>query len=243
MEFIRDFFSGIQAYGVAIKLLFSKKLWFFMLFPVVWAVLMFVAGDYLFESFLNNILLMAETKVLEWTEGSWLEYFSKMVISCINFVLPFLFLALFILFGGYLVMIVMSPVYSWLSERTEAIVSGREYSFDLKQLIWEMGRGIMISLRCIVLQLLVTVLLFCCFVVIPVVGWMAPILSFGVSAYFYGIAFMDYAIERKHFRVKESMRYMRHNAGAVLAIGLVFALLVLILPWLNCYLWWQEQWL
>ena len=40
---------------------------------------------------------------------------------------------------------------------------------------------------------------------------------------------MDYAVEER-FRVKESVRYMRHNAGSVTAIGTVFALSLMI-PW------------
>ena len=67
---------------------------------------------------------------------------------------------------------------------------------------------------------------------IPLAGLVMPVLTFGVGAYFYGFAFMDYAVERKRFRVKESVRYMRHNAGSVTAIGTVFALSLMI-PWLS----------
>ena len=35
-------------------------------------------------------------------------------------------------------------------------------------------------------------------------------------------------MERKRFRVKESVRYMRHNAGMVVAIGTVFTLALMI---------------
>ena len=39
---------------------------------------------------------------------------------------------------------------------------------------------------------------------------------------------MDYAVERKRFRVKESVMYMRRNAGTVTAIGTVFTLSLMI---------------
>ena len=110
-------------------------------------------------------------------------------------------------------------------------MSGREYPFNLKQLVWEIGRGIAISLRCMVLQLLMTIVLFFGSF-IPLVGLVMPILTFGVVAYFYGFAFMDYAVERKRFRVKESVRYMRRNAGTVTAVGAVFALSLMI-PWAS----------
>ena len=46
MSFARDFSRGIQAYGKAINLLFSCKLWYFMLFPVVIVIALFVVGNY-----------------------------------------------------------------------------------------------------------------------------------------------------------------------------------------------------
>ena len=39
-------------------------------------------------------------------------------------------------------------------------------------------------------------------------------------------------MERKRFRVKESVRYMRRNAGTVTAVGAVFALSLMI-PWAS----------
>ena len=46
MGFARDFSRGIRAYGKAISLLFSSKLWYFMLFPVVIVIVLFVVGNY-----------------------------------------------------------------------------------------------------------------------------------------------------------------------------------------------------
>ena len=46
MGFVRDISRGIRAYGKAISLLFSSKLWYFMLFPVVIVIVLFVAGNY-----------------------------------------------------------------------------------------------------------------------------------------------------------------------------------------------------
>ena len=230
MGFARDFSRGIRAYGKAISLLFSSKLWYFMLFPVVIVIVLFVVGNYAVGYLGDGLSGVIEVKMTEWIEGiSWLEWVSGVAGFLVKLLTRFLYYILFISFGGYVVMVVMSPVYSWLSERTEAIVSGREYPFNLKQLVWEIGRGIAISLRCMILQLLVMIVLFFGSF-IPLAGLVMPVLTFGVGAYFYGFAFMDYAVERKRFRVKESVRYMRHNAGSVTAIGTVFALSLMI-PW------------
>ena len=183
--------------------MFSSKLWYFMLFPVVIVIVLFVVGNYAVGYWGDGLSGVIEAKMTEWIEGiSWLEWVSGVAGFLVKLLTRFLYYILFISFGGYVVMVVMSPVYSWLSERTEAIVSGREYPFNLKQLVWEIGRGIAISLRCMILQLLVMIVLFFGSF-IPLAGLVMPVLTFGVGAYFYGFAFMDYAVERKRFRVKE----------------------------------------
>ena len=228
MNFIRDFSRGIRAYGEAARLLFSPRLRGFMLFPVVIIILLVVTGNYAVGYLGDGLSGVIEEKITSWIEGiSWLTWLSGTAGVIVKVFVRILYYILFISFGGYVVMVVMSPVYSWLSERTEAIVSGREYSFNLGQLVWEIGRGIVISLRCALFQLLMTLFLFVCSF-IPVAGLITPILTFGVSAYFYGFAFMDYAVERKRFRVKESVMYMRRNAGTVTAIGTVFTLSLMI---------------
>lgn len=228
MGFIRDFSRGIQAYGKAVQLLFSRRLRWFMLFPAVIIILLFVVGNYVVGYLGDGLAGMIEEKIMSWIEGRmWLNWLSRTVEVIVKVFVRVLYYILFISFGGYVVMVVMSPIYSWLSERTEALVSGKEYSFDLRQLAWEIGRGIVISLRCALLQLLVTLTLFVCSF-IPLVGLVTPVLTFGVSAYFYGFAFMDYAVERKRFRVNESVLYMRRNAGTVTAIGTVFTLSLMI---------------
>ena len=118
-----------------------------MLFPVVIVIVLFVAGNYAVGYFGDGLSGVIEAKMTEWIEGiSWLEWVSGVAGFLVKLLTRFLYYILFISFGGYVVMVVMSPVYSWLSERTEEIVSGREYSFNLKQLFWEIGRGIAITL-------------------------------------------------------------------------------------------------
>ena len=125
-----------------------------------------------------EVSCVIEVKMTEWIEGiSWLEWVSGVAGFLVKLLTRFLYYILFISFGGYVVMVVMSPVYSWLSERTEEIVSGREYSFNLKQLFWEIGRGIAISLRCMILQLLVMIVLFFGSF-IPLAGLVMPVLTF-----------------------------------------------------------------
>jgi CysZ protein len=121
----------------------------------------------------------------------------------------------------------MSPVFSYLSERTEKIKTGIDYPFSFIQLFKDILRGILIALRNFSIELILTILMFV-LSFIPIIGWLAAIMLFFISAYFYGFSFMDYALERKQLNLKQSIRFMRENKGIVIANGFVFSLCLII---------------
>lgn len=229
-----DFLSGLRMYGQAWSILFSRKFRWFLLLPLaVWA-LLFGLGNGL----VNYAAGEAYAWLEEWLSGfSWLNGMSTAVGWMIRIAFRIFYFLLFAAFGGYVVLMAMSPVYSWLSERTEAHLTGKKRSFRLREFGWEIFRGIRIVWRNMVVQGLVVFLLFL-LSFIPLVQWVTPILVFFVSAYFYGFSFMDYAVELKRFSVRQSVRYMNRRIGTVTGIGSVFAL-SLLLPWFGllicCY--------
>lgn len=232
MSILRGFFAGIGVYGKAAGILFSRKFWWFLFFPLLVLLLVFFVGQWLVGMAGDSLAGMVQERLGGWLEGiAWLQWLNGVAGFFVRILLRIVYFFLFVNFGGYLMLIVLSPVYSWLSERTEAFLSGREYPFSLKQLMWEILRGIGIALRNMLFQSLFTLLLLL-FAFIPLVGLLSPIALFLISSYFYGFSFVDYAIERKRFNVKESVRYVNKNAGLVTGVGSVFAL-SLMLPWIS----------
>ncbi len=224
------FFGGIRAYGTAWNILFSRKFWWFMFFPVGILLLLFLGGNWLVNTAGESLYGLVEEQIRAWVGGiSWLQWIGQATGIFIRVILKLVYFLLFIAFGGYIILIVMSPVFSWLSERTEAHFSGVEYPFSFRQLIWEICRGILIALRNMFLQLLLSVLIFF-FSFIPVLGLLSPVAIFLTSSYFYGFSFVDYAIERKRFNLKQSVRYVNKNRGMVTGVGAVFTLCLMI-PW------------
>lgn len=228
LSFMMNFFSSLRAYGQAAVILFSRRFIGFLVFPVVISVLLYIGGEFLVSSLGDSVYRLLEEYIISKIEGipglGWFHIFTRYVIK-IGFHIAYFFF--FISFGGYLVLIVMSPIYSWLSERTETFLSGRKYPFRFRRFMWEISRGIMIAVRNAVVQFLISVTcLLWSFV--PVLGWLSPFALFISSAYFYGFSFIDYAIERKHLDVKESVRYVNRNFWQVTAIGSVFTLSLMI---------------
>lgn len=232
------FLDGIRAYGKAWCILFNRKFRWFLLFPLVILTLLFLGGNWLVGYAGDGIYAWVEEPLKEWVSDiSRLSWIGTATGWLIKIVLKIFYFLLFVSFGGYIVLIVMSPVYSWLSERTEAYLTGHKYPFSWKEFGWEIFRGILIVIRNMVVQLLLVGVLFL-LSFIPLVGWLSPVVVFLVSAYFYGFSFVDYAIERKRYNVKQSVRYVNRNIGMVTGIGTVFALSLMI-SWLSliacCY--------
>lgn len=229
---MKGFFIAIGAYGKACDILFSRKFWWFLLFPVLILLLFFIGGNILVSYAGDGIYGLIETQIRNWVDGiSWLQWINQATGILIKILLKIVYFFLFIAFGGYIVLIAMSPVYSWLSERTEAHLTGREYPFSWRQLFWEIFRGIGIALRNMFFQLLFSCVFFLCSF-IPVIGLLSPFALFFTSAYFYGFSFVDYAIERRCFNIRQSVRYINKNIGWVTGIGTIFAL-TLMIPWIG----------
>lgn len=232
MNIFKGFITGISAYGEATNILFSRKFCWFLLFPVLILVALFVGGDMLVSWGSDSLYRLVEGKIEDWVHDiAWLQWMDKVAGFLIKMALKIIYFFLFVTLGGYIVLIIMSPVYSWLSERTEAHLTGKKYPFSFRQLIREIFRGIWIALRNMVLQLFISLLLFFC-TFLPLIGLLVPFALFFLSAYFYGFSFVDYVIERKKFNVRESVTYVNKNTGLVIGIGGLFAL-ALMIPWGN----------
>jgi CysZ protein len=134
-----------------------------------------------------------------------------------------LFLFYFSLFK-YLILTIGSPVFAYLSEKTEAISENREYKFNLKQILPDARRGIRLALRNAALQTLYMIgLIFLS--LIPVVGWITPLIAVIVECYYYGFSMLDYGLARNDFTLQKSIFYSGRHKGLSLGNGIVFYLL------------------
>lgn len=228
MNLFKGFGHGIGAYSKAMNIIFNKGLAWFFIFPVILNILFFWVGTELIAD-LNEY-------VKQWVDG----YLSGLNIGFLNngtfksglmlfikILMRIGYFFAFAFFGGYIIVAVMSPVFSWISERTEKALGGDQTPFSFVQLIKDVARGLMIVFRNVFLELVIGLILFL-LSFIPLVGMVTPVIMFFVTSYFYGFSFFDYAIERKRMNVSDSVKYMRSNKGMVMGNGFLFALSLLI---------------
>jgi CysZ protein len=227
---IKLFFKGLKSYRQAFKFLVKNKLLYFFLFPIAFNFLVYCSGLSLLNDFRIIITQYLESYLESFgaSEDWWILLLNKFFYISILLVSKFFFFYIFSFFGGYLTIIFLSPVFTYLSEKTASIQRRRIYNFNFTQFINDIFRAILISVRNILAQL---VLIFVLFLIglIPVIGWGISILgNVLLASYFYGFSFLDYTNERHQVSIRESVKLVRRKKGLAVGLGLVFYLCFLI---------------
>ncbi|QJB33998.1 EI24 domain-containing protein [Chitinophaga oryzae] len=224
----REVLSAIQSYGKAHQFIMQHKLWKWILIPGIIYCLLFFTGFYFVWGYSGDFVeyLTRLLHITEWVqdlESSWLSFLFILVAFSVRIVFVFWYFSYF----KYLFLIVASPVFSYLSEKTEAILEYREFPFSWAQLGQDIWRGIRMSFRNIIYQTgAILILLVVSF--IPVVGWITPMIGFFIEAYFYGFSMMDYSCERHRLSMAQSIQFIRQHRGMALGNGMVFYIFMLV---------------
>ena len=152
--------------------------------------------------------------------GGWLGWLGTAVL----WLMPFVTFILFIFIGGTIVNLLMSPIYTIISEKTDTSLTGRVFSSDAKQTVKDIWRAVVIALKSTVKQLVLTLL--CLLLnIIPILGQIVSItLIFIINSYYFGYSFMDYTNERYRRSVKESNEEVYHYKYLAITIGAIYAL-------------------
>jgi CysZ protein len=87
--------------------------------------------------------LIGIEKWLHRQQNSLLSFLFLMGEIMVRLTLVFFYFSLF----KYIFLIIGSPLFAYLSERTEAIIEGKEFIFSWKQLWKDMIRGIKLAVR------------------------------------------------------------------------------------------------
>ncbi len=224
--FFKQLGTGLSYYPKAFSFIFENGLWYYFIFPLILNLLIFFLGlstigfisDYLSNE-LHIWIFGEETESV----SSWKDWIFSPLTWIIWLVLKITFFFLFALFGGYITIIVLSPVLTFLSEKTYEIVTGEKVPFDILQFTRDIVRAVLITFRNMFLQIGITIAMM--FLnIIPFIGSLAALLgNFLVSSYFYGFSFIDYSNERNKLSVRESVRFIRKNKGLSVGIGMVFS--------------------
>lgn len=228
MGLLKDLQIGIGGYGKAIDFIFKNKLYFYFLAPFLLNVILF--GSTL--SLVGDLTEDSLTYIKNFLHPENWEFWGAEVLRTtldflVNLILYLFFFFLYAFLGGYIVLILLSPILSIVSEKTEKLLSGADYPFSWSQLLKDSWRGIVLASRNFLIETSAIVLLF--FVsFIPVIGLLTTPALFLISSYYYGFSFIDYTSERRKLNARQRITYVKQNKGLAIGNGLPFALSLLI---------------
>ena len=231
---LKEIIIAIQSYGQAHRFIVKHRLWKWILIPGLIYTILFLIGTYFFLITSNNaiefVLLKSGIKTwLDKMQDSWLNWL--FIIGQVILWLV-LFLFYFSLFK-YIFLIIGSPVFAYLSEKTESIIEEKEFPFSLSQLMPDIARAVKIALRNMLWQTVYVVsILILSF--IPLVGWIAPLVSLFTECYYLGFSMLDYSCERKKMSTQQSIEFISRHKGLAIGNGMVFYImhLVPVIGWL-----------
>lgn len=225
---LREVLEAIQSYGKAHQFITQHRLWKWIYIPGIIYCILFVTGIYFVWDysgvFIDYVLNLLTLKTwIEELQNGWVNFLFLLV----GFAVRMVFLLMYFSFFKYLFLIVGSPVFAYLSEKTEAILQNKDFPFSFSQLMKDVARGIKLSLRNLLYQtlfmLVIAILAF-----IPILGWLTPLIALFVECYYFGFSMMDYSFERRRWSMGQSIKYIGQHKGMAIGNGLVFYLLMFI---------------
>ena len=231
---LKEIIIAIQSYIEAHQFIRQHRLWKWIVIPGVIYTLLFIVGMYFFFQSSNEAVTWISRQLgletwLQQQESPWLSFFFLMAGLFLRLILVFFYFSLF----KYFFLIFGSPVFAYLSEKTAAILEGRDFPFSFPQLMKDAWRGIKLALRNTLWQT-VYMLSLLLLSLIPVVGWVTPLIALFVECYYYGFSMLDYSCERNKLSPAESIDYIGNHRGLAIGNGLIFYLMhgVIIIGWI-----------
>jgi len=219
---LKEIIISIQAYFQTHRFIIKHKLWKWIFIPGLIYTLLFCAGIYLFLKSSNSAIefMLLKSGLKEWMDkmqNSWLSFlliFGQIVLQLVSLLFYF---SLF----KYIFLIIGSPVFAYLSEKTESIMEGKDFPFSFKQLVKDIARGIKLAFRNMLWQTVYTISILI-LSLIPLVGWIMPLIALLVECYYLGFSMLDYSCERNKLSTTESITFIGRHKGLAIGNGIVF---------------------
>ncbi len=214
MRFIQEFLLGLKSYYRALQFIRAHKLWWFALIPAVSMLIIYYLG----------YLLLNRQVSYDFSNMNGIVWYC--VISLFEILLALTLMK----FTKYIVVIMLSPLLSFLSQKCESIVGTPNISLSWSDFKNDILRSIRLSVRNMFWEYSIFVLI----LIIATLGWSEPksspifFLSFIISFYFYGFSFLDYHNERMRRTAEDSVAYIRYHNGLAMGIGMIYSILIFI---------------
>ena len=222
---LKEIIIALQAYYRAHLFIKQHKLWFWILIPGLIYTLLFLVSMHYFGQTCNQYIewLSLKTGLKNWLDkidSGFLGFLFTLGSLILWLVMMLSYFSLF----KYIFLIIGSPIFAFLSEKTEAILEEKEYPFSILLLTQDIFRGSRVAIRNSLWQ---SVYMLCILIVsiIPAIGWLTPVMAVLVECYYFGFSMLDYNMKRNEKTTSESLAFIGQHKGLAIGNGVIFYLL------------------
>ncbi len=216
-RFFKDLITGLGMCFYSVEFIFKNRLWPYFLYSALVAGVCIWLGFYVSQDALDHQIPDAargDVLSLTWEVGKW---FARLVL-----------LIMLLKLNKYIVLVLLPPVLAKASERTEYLIAGTKYKFNLRQFLNDIKRSLKIAGTNFLWEAGLLLLFMFIALIFGSLKPLYPYYSFVIGFYFYGFSMLDYSLERRRLSMEESKRFIRHHMGLAVAIGLVYSALFLL---------------
>jgi CysZ protein len=219
---LKEIVIAVQSWGEAHRFIQQHKLFRWIIIPGIIYTLLFIAGMIFFWQSSDGVVtwISRELRIESWLQkerSEWLSFLFVMTGMMMRLILVLFYFSLF----KYFILIIGSPVFAYLSEKTEAIIEGKDHSFNWSELKKDCWRSIRLALRNAgwqIVYLIALVLLS----LIPVIGWITPLIALLMECYYFGFTMVDYSLARSGFDSTRSIHFIGKHRGLATGNGVLF---------------------
>jgi len=222
---LKEIVIAIQSYFKAHEFIREHRLWKWIIIPGIFYAILFATSMYFFGKSATAVIsyLTIDTGLQSWLnklQSSWIGFLFAVAGVILWLILMLLYFSLF----KYIWLIIGSPIFSFLSEKTASIIEGKSFEFNMKQYVHDVIRGIKMAVLNTLWQT-VYVLSIMLLSLLPLIGWATPILAILIECYYYGFCMLDYSCERNKMSSGKSIDFISHHKGLAIGNGIVFYLM------------------
>ncbi|HEX7905639.1 MAG TPA: EI24 domain-containing protein [Chitinophagaceae bacterium] len=232
---LKEIVIAFQSWSDAYEFIREHRFWKWIIVPGIIYTALFITGMIVFWQSANNVVswISLQLRIELWLQeqsSEWLSFFFVMAGVMLRLIIVFFYFSLF----KYLILIIGSPVFAYLSEKTEALMENKEHSFNWSELRKDCSRSIILALRNCGWQI---VYLFALLLLslIPVIGWITPVIALVMECYYYGFSMVDYSLARSGVASSQSVSFIGRHKGLAIANGFLFYVMHLLIVLAPAY--------
>lgn len=210
----------ISAFFASFGIIKEAKLRKFYFLPGLISIVLFGLFLTLGDVISDNVVSLLERILNIGKYNSFVLIFVKAVIWMCSVLFYFLIYKSILL-------VILSPILSYISERVETHLTGQEFKFGVKDNIRFLKRGLAIGFKSFIKQTIGTIITLLLGFVFPI-NMLIPVFVFLIQAYFTGFSFMDYILERHDMSSEESLIFLKNKRVYATLAGSIFTLLFFI---------------